>query len=263
MTHQDAPAAQRDVEPGTEIVLPDEAADHPGVLASTRCCSRRRCGNWLPPSRLTSPDVSTARLSAGVGGDDPGVRPESDTGPAATSIWSSKGPAVTGAASSSPTTRELPTAELTGIELRPVDPAAVPLPLEQKIFDTVWVQSSAPPIAAGDRCPPAAGWCWLTPTPRQQALAAEFAARFSSPTRRVISDELSDESAVLEAFAKTAADPNFRPSGVVVLRRRRLRSTAPTPTPRLAVRSDLIWDISAAAHAASTAGRGIRRGCGW
>ena len=42
-----------------------------------------------------------------------------------------------------------PTAELNGVCLRPVDPRAVPLPLEQKIFDTEWVESSTPSDVGG------------------------------------------------------------------------------------------------------------------
>ena len=49
-------------------------------------------------------------------------------------------------------------AELTGVELKPVDLASVPLSLEQKIFDADWVQSPAPCAAAP--LPTAPGWCW-------------------------------------------------------------------------------------------------------
>ncbi len=53
-------------------------------------------------------------------------------------------------------------------------------------------------------------------TPTRKRLAEEFADQFGSPTRRVIGADLSDESAVLEAFAKAAADPDLPPVGVVV-----------------------------------------------
>jgi phthiocerol/phenolphthiocerol synthesis type-I polyketide synthase D len=90
----------------------------------------------------------------------------------------------------------------------------VRLPLEQKLFDTVWVPSATPEI---DSAAPAGSWLLLTdPDTETKALMAEFTARFSSPTRRVISEELSKESAVLEAFAKAAADPELPPVGIIV-----------------------------------------------
>ncbi len=109
------------------------------------------------------------------------------------------------------------TAELTGVELRPVDPAAVRLPLERKVFDAVWVQSSAPRIAsASDRV---AGGSWLLlagSDSETAALVADVATRLSSPTRRVVSGALSNDSAVVEGFAKTAAEAELPPAGVIV-----------------------------------------------
>ena len=110
-----------------------------------------------------------------------------------------------------------PTAELTGVELRPIDPAAVPLPLEQKIFDTDWVQSSIPETDSTSDSAPPGSWLLLTDSGIETtALPAEFATRLSSPTRLVISAELSDESAVFEAVAKIAAAPELPPAGVIV-----------------------------------------------
>ena len=37
-----------------------------------------------------------------------------------------------------------PTAELSGVCMRPVDPRGIALPLAQKIFDTEWVEISTP-----------------------------------------------------------------------------------------------------------------------
>ena len=53
-----------------------------------------------------------------------------------------------------------PTAEITGIYVRRVERRAIPLPLEQKIFDTAWVQSPAADRSRHGR--PEAGWCWPT-----------------------------------------------------------------------------------------------------
>jgi phthiocerol/phenolphthiocerol synthesis type-I polyketide synthase D len=80
------------------------------------------------------------------------------------------------------------------------------------------VPSSVPQIGSA----PAGSWLLLADPGTEaatdtKAFATEFAARFSSPTRRVTSAEFSDGSAVLEAFAKTTADPELPPAGVIVL----------------------------------------------
>ena len=79
-------------------------------------------------------------------------------------------------------------------------------------------------------------------------IAQDFAAGFGSPTRRVISAELSDESAVLEAFAKTAADPELPPVGVIVFVGQRSFDGTDADG-ALAHARDLIWAISATARA--------------
>jgi len=56
----------------------------------------------------------------------------------------------------------------------------------------------------------------LTDGAETEEIANDFITRFGSPTRRVISADISQESAVLEAFAKTAADPELPPVGVIV-----------------------------------------------
>ena len=78
-------------------------------------------------------------------------------------------------------------AEITGIELRPVDVGALRLPLEHKIFDAEWVHSATSKIDP-DRDRVAAGsWLLLAdPDPETETFAADIAARLSSPTRRVI-----------------------------------------------------------------------------
>jgi phthiocerol/phenolphthiocerol synthesis type-I polyketide synthase D len=48
------------------------------------------------------------------------------------------------------------------------------------------------------------------------ALVAEFATRFSSPARRVVTGALSGESARREAFTELAADPELPPAGIIV-----------------------------------------------
>ncbi|MGB3523442.1 MAG: type I polyketide synthase, partial [Mycobacterium sp.] len=106
------------------------------------------------------------------------------------------------------------TAELSGIYLQRVQRRTVPLPLTQKIFDTEWIDTSVPaqPPAAPD-----GSWLVLTDGAETEALAADFAGRFGSDTRRVITADLASEPAVREAFAQTADDPDRPPVGVIVL----------------------------------------------
>ena len=82
-------------------------------------------------------------------------------------------------------------------------PRTVPLPLTQKIFDTAWVES---PVAPAGVAAPRGSWLVLTETPRPERWR-EFIAQWRSPTRRVISADLTDESAVLEAFARNGGRP--------------------------------------------------------
>jgi phthiocerol/phenolphthiocerol synthesis type-I polyketide synthase D len=144
-----------------------------------------------------------------------------------------------------------PTADITGVCLRQIDPGMVSLPLEQKIFDTAWVESSTPPESGrGISGASARSWLLLADDDAETtALVAEFAARFSSPTRRVISEELSDESAVLEAVAKTAADPELPPAGLIVFVGKR-SFDGTDPDGALQRERELIWAISVAGRAA-------------
>ncbi len=65
----------------------------------------------------------------------------------------------------------------------------------------------------------------------------------------MISEQLSDESAVLEAFAKAAADPELPPVGIIVfVGKRSFDGTDPDGALRRA--RELIWTISATARAA-------------
>jgi phthiocerol/phenolphthiocerol synthesis type-I polyketide synthase D len=258
-THRDASAGQHDAEQGTEIVLSDAVADHPeyrihpalieaalqqlaaAIPADASDGSTET--SYLPVSvatiRMFGPVPHRARCHADLVEQEPGgylgrIVLTDDTG--------------------------TPTAELTGIELRPLDPRALPLALEQKIFDAVWVQSSAPEIDAASQPVAAGSWLLLSDPDTETvtgttALVAEFTTRFSSPARRVISADLSDESAVAEAIAKTAATPEFPPAGIIVLLgTRSFDGTDADGTLRRA--HDLIWTISAAAHAAVDAWKG-------
>jgi phthiocerol/phenolphthiocerol synthesis type-I polyketide synthase D len=105
-----------------------------------------------------------------------------------------------------------PTAEISGIYLQRVQRRSVPLPLEQKIFDTEWVET---PVDAGVTAPEGS-WLVLTDGAESEAVAKEFTAAFAAPTRRVVTADLSQESAVLEAFSQAAGDAELPPVGVVV-----------------------------------------------
>ncbi len=133
-------------------------------------------------------------------------------------------------------------AELTGIELKPVDLATVPLSLEQKIFDAAWVQSPAAGGVVAD-----GAWVVLAESDdATTALATEITDTLTSSTRRAVSATLSDEAAVAEAFAKTA---DSKPVGIVVLLANRPFDGVETDA-ALQRAQDLVVDISAVAHAA-------------
>ncbi|MEO6794210.1 MAG: type I polyketide synthase [Mycobacterium sp.] len=106
------------------------------------------------------------------------------------------------------------TAELSGIYLQRVQRRTVPLPLTQKIFDAEWLEVPAPaqPPTAAD-----GSWLVLTEPGESEALAADFAARFGSENRRVMTADLTSEAAVRQAFAQAADDPDRPPVGVLVL----------------------------------------------
>jgi phthiocerol/phenolphthiocerol synthesis type-I polyketide synthase D len=140
-----------------------------------------------------------------------------------------------------------PTAELTGIFLQRVQPRTVPLPLTQKIFDTTWVDTSTP-IGPEPSALPEGSWLVLTDGAESEEIANDFINRFGSPSRRLITAELSRESAVLEAFARTAADPELPPVGVIVFAGQNSFDGADSDDSPERAR-DLVWAISATVRA--------------
>lgn len=105
-----------------------------------------------------------------------------------------------------------PTAELTGIYLQRVQRRTVPLPLAQKVFETTWT----PATPAAETAPADGSWLLLAEGAESARIAHAFADGFGSPTRRVITADLSSEAAVMDAFARAAEDPQLPPVGVVV-----------------------------------------------
>jgi phthiocerol/phenolphthiocerol synthesis type-I polyketide synthase D len=245
----DSPAVRPDAAE-TEIVLPDHAADHPGFC--------------IHPVLL---DAALQCLAAAIPAESPEDPTETPYLPVSAATIRLFGPVGRRARCRTELVQQedadylgrivltddtgVPTAELTGVRLRRIDPRTVRLPLEQKIFDTVWVESSAPPEPGrGLSATPAGSWLLLADDDTEtKALVAEFTTRFSSPTRRVISEQLSDEPAVVKAFAKVAADPELPPVGIIVfVGTRSFDGTDPDGALRRA--RELIWTISATARAA-------------
>ena len=244
-THADASAGQPDAAPGTEIELPDEAADHPEYCIHPVLldAALQQLAAAIPAPTDGSTDIQYLPVSVAT------IRVFGPIGRRArchTDLAEHEAGGYHGRIVLRDDTGVL-TAELTGIELRPVDPRTMPLPLEQKTFDTDWVASSVPEIDSA----PSGSWLLLAEPGSGTAsetttLHAEFATRLSSPTRRVISAELSDEAGVLEAVAKTAADPDLPPAGVIVFLGQ--PSFDGTDFDGALRRSqELIWAISAAA----------------
>ncbi|MBV8292532.1 MAG: SDR family NAD(P)-dependent oxidoreductase, partial [Mycobacterium sp.] len=214
---EESSAEQRDTESGTDIELPDHAAEHteycihPALLDA----ALQQLATAIP-AESTDGSADTQYLLVSVATIRVFSRSRHRARCHADLIEQAPGDyrgriVVTDDAGTV-------TAELTGIELRPVDSRAVRLPLEQKIFDAVWAQSPTPQTgSAGDRVA-TGSWLLLSDSDSETAArGADVAARLSSPTRRVVTGALSDGPAVVEAFAKTAADEKLPPVGVVVL----------------------------------------------
>ncbi|UVO12110.1 SDR family NAD(P)-dependent oxidoreductase [Mycobacterium sp. SVM_VP21] len=142
-------------------------------------------------------------------------------------------------------------AELTGVELRPLDPRALRVPLDQKLFATEWALSPTPDAAG------AAPGSWLVLSePSGGDLAAQFGARLAGPNRKVVTGPFADEPALAEAVARAAADPAHPPAGIVVfLDRHEFDGTDPDGA--LARARELIWTASSTARAAVDGWSGV------
>ncbi len=243
VAQQSAPADQPAGQ-GTEIGLPDEVADHPRyrIHPVLLDAALRQLADAVPDqsedASYEAVSVQTIRVFAPIRGR---VRSHAELvesgqdgqrGHRGRIVLTDEAGAVL--------------AELTGVELKPVDLASVPLSLEQKIFDAAWVQS---PAARGGTVSDGTWVVLAEPDAETAALAAEVTAAFSSPTRRVVSATLTGDSAVAEAFGEAAADPQFPPVGIVVLLAKRPFDGLDTEA-ALTRAHDLVVDISAAAHAA-------------
>ncbi|HEY1842630.1 MAG TPA: SDR family NAD(P)-dependent oxidoreductase, partial [Mycobacterium sp.] len=236
----DASAGRHDGE-SVEIVLPDEVADHPEyrIHPVLLDAALRQLAAAIPAEsdetsyqavsvetiRVFGPIRGRARCHAEL------VEQEQDGHRGRIVLTDDTGATV---------------AELTGIELRPVDLSSVPMSLEQKVFDAAWEPSAASP---GHSLPDGT-WVVLAESDSETtALASEITARFSSPTRRVLGGTLADESAVAKTFAESGDDPTFPPVGIVVLLAKPSFDGADADG-ALRRAQDLIAQISSAGHAA-------------
>jgi phthiocerol/phenolphthiocerol synthesis type-I polyketide synthase D len=242
VTDSDVRAEQSDSKSGNDIEVPDEVPDHPDYCIHPVLldAAMRQLAAAIPTDAsddsTTYLPVSVATIRV-IGPNRRRVRCHTDLVENAPGDYRGRIVLTDGAGTV--------TAELTDIELQPV--AAVRLPLEQKIFDAVWTQSSATQTSAASD-PASGSWLLLADSDDQTAaLVADVAARLSSPTRRVVTAELSDQSAVAQAVAKTVADENLPAAGVIVF--------LPAPSfdgadvdGALRRAQELIGAISAAAH---------------
>ncbi len=233
-----SPPAGRQAGQGTEIALPDEVADHPeyrihpvlldaalrqlaaAVAEQSEDASHQAVS--VQTIRVFAPIRSRVRSHAELEQAQDAVRGHI--------VLTDEAGAVL--------------AELTGVELKPVDLASVPLSLEQKIFDAAWVPS---PAAHGGAVADGTWVVLAESDPATEALAAAVTDKLTSSTRRAVSATLDDESAVAGAFAKTAADP--KRVGIIVLLAKRSFDGVDTDA-ALQRAQDLVVDITAAAHAA-------------
>jgi phthiocerol/phenolphthiocerol synthesis type-I polyketide synthase D len=141
-----------------------------------------------------------------------------------------------------------PTAEITGVYLRRVDRRTVPLPLPQRVFDTTWVDSPLLTGAGPEHVRESAGsWLLLYDGSENESSVNRFATVFGSSSRRVLTEDLTDEQAMLEAFARTADDPELPPVGVVVFVGHRPFDDEDAGS--LSRAKDLIWSVSATLRA--------------
>ena len=152
MTDEDAPAGQGDTDSGTDIELPDDTADHPEYCIHPVLldAALRQLAAAVPAE---SQDTSYLPVSVGTirvfGSSQRRARCHADLAEQAPGDYRG---------SRSHRRRRDGDRGAPGIEVRPVDPSAVRLPLEQKIFDAVWVQSSAPQTGSADDRIPTGSW---------------------------------------------------------------------------------------------------------
>ncbi|MGE0216904.1 type I polyketide synthase [Mycolicibacterium sp.] len=196
----------------TEIALPDEATPHRGITLHPVLLDAALQGLAAAMSDETLSDsTDVTYLPVGFGS----IRVYGELGRRAkcraelVSVVADSGDAVGRVTLTDDTGTVL--ARVDDVHLKRIQRRTVPLPLSQKVFDSVWVESA---VTAG--ATPAGSWLALADGQAALATAQDFAARFGAADRRVVTADLGDESAVREAFASATADPDLPPAGVVV-----------------------------------------------
>ena len=142
----------------TDIVLPDEAADHPlyrihpalldEALQRLAAAVPAESGDGSAATAYLPVSVATVRVFGQVG----------RRARCRTELTAQQDGGYLGRVVLTDDTG-IPTADLTGVELRPINPGTLRLPLGQKIFDTEWVESSD--IGQAAKTSPRAAGSWL------------------------------------------------------------------------------------------------------
>ena len=131
------------------------------------------------------------------------------------------------------------------VYLRRVQSHTVPLPLEQKLFDTQW--QPAPLPADASSAIPAGSWLVLSSFSAGQTadvLAADFAQTLGDVDhRRVIAADMFDDAAVAAAFGEATGDPTHPPAGVIVMVDKQGFDASAASATRA---RDLVWSVTSA-----------------
>ena len=136
-----------------------------------------------------------------------------------------------------------PVAAASDVYLRRVGSHTVPLPLEQKLFDTSWVPSPLPTDAAAG----IASGSWLVLSSfaddaPADVLADDFAHTVKTMDhRRVLTADMSDDAAIAAGIAALTAEPSSPPVGVVVVVDKQGFDASAASAARA---RDLVWTIS-------------------
>ncbi|WP_347221347.1 extracellular solute-binding protein, partial [Mycolicibacterium poriferae] len=197
----------------TEIVLPDEATPHRGMILHPVMLDAALQGLAAAMSDATlaeATDVTflpvgfeSIRVFGEVGrrakcrAELLGVREDSGDAQGRVTLTDETGAVL---------------ARVDGVQLKRIQRRTVPLPLSQKIFDTRWAELSAP--AAGS---PTGSWLVLADGAAALATATDFADRFGGPQRKVVTADLADDAAVRDGFEAATSAADLPPAGVVVV----------------------------------------------
>ncbi|MDA2893503.1 type I polyketide synthase [Mycolicibacterium sp. BiH015] len=224
----------------TEIVLPDEATPHRGVVLHPVMLDAALQGlaAALGDESLTDANDVTY-LPVGFGS----IRVFGEIGRRAkcraelVSVADHSGDAVGRVTLTDDSGTVL--AQVNEVALKRIQRRTVPLPLSQKIFDSRWVEKPTP--AAGSAT---GSWLVLSAGADAEAAAAGFAERFGGAHRKVVTADLGDETAARDAFAAATSDAELPPAGVVVLVD--LPAFDGTDAaPSVTAAQDALWEIAA------------------